>query len=56
MDVTKETDDLEETENCNSFFFRAKGKATQHLNIYMFLFKDLINTRENQMGNKEWTI
>lgn len=55
MDFTKETDDLEETENYNSFV-RAKGKAIQHLNIYMFLFKDLINTRENPMGNKEWTI
>ena len=26
MDVTKETDDLEETENCNSFFFVLKEK------------------------------
>ena len=30
---------------------RAKGKAIQHLIMYMFLFKDFnINTRENQMG------
>lgn len=50
MDFTKDTDDLEETETCKKKI-RAKGKAIQHLIMYMFLFKDLnINTRENQMG------
>ena len=51
MDFTKDTDDLGETETCNCLFVvRAKGKAIQHLIMYMFLFKNLINTRENQMG------